>query len=178
MKKTMSVLASALCLLCSTHAHAALYKLDFEATDFIDTIDGTPASVDAVHGSILFSAASLVAPIDAIEAVNLVIGKHTYTKNEIGVIDYGDGNYLFGAVLNDVNSMQGGTDDFQLYAPSGTGKSAFVYAAPEESGKIWLSTPLTIAYTEQIADVPEPTSFALLLAGVGSLIGLRRRRRA
>lgn len=169
MKKIITALASGACLLCATSAHAALYKFEFETTNFRD-YDSIPPPDALVKGWITFTADSLGAPVTSIDAVDLTIAGHNYTPEEIGALSWSTDSYLFGGTALIVNGIGSGTNDF--YVTGG-------YLSYTVSGirGIWNSSNGIFSYTELVAEVPEPGSLALLLTGAGSLGAMLRRRR-
>lgn len=170
MKKIVTALAGAACLMCAATAHAGLYKFDFTATDFRPSFEGyPPPPQDSISGWIVFTADALGAPVTSIEDIDLTIAGHQYTVDEIGVLSWPSG-YLFGGTAWIINGISSGTDDFWV------SRYGMTYAASGRVG-IWDSYAITSSYTELVSEVPEPGSLALLLAGAGALGTMLRRRR-
>ena len=150
-------------------AHGAAYRFDFNASNFISEY-GNPVPADPVHGSITFQAASLGAEVEAILAVDLEINGHVYQVSEVGGYRFGTG-YLFGGLLNDVNSIVSKTNDF--WVQNQTGHEDLVYAIDTPVVDFWTSQKIEITITA----VPEPSTAALCLVGLAGVAALRGRRR-
>ena len=169
MKKIITALASAACLLCAATAQAGLYKYEFTATNFFADINtGEPAPQPAINGWITFTSESFGAPVTSITGIDLTIAGHKYTADEIGASPYRDA-YMFGGTIAGLNGVRTGVNDFILL----NNLMGFSVAGPS---RYWYGG-VTSSYTELYAEVPEPSSLALLLAGAGGLGALLRRRR-
>jgi len=173
MKKTITALAGAACLLCAATAQAGVYRFDFTATG-VHNVYGlpTPESQNSVNGSITFTADSLSAPITKINNVDLTIAGHVYTVEEIGTFRLSDESISFGGLVYGVTGIgpDGNYNDFRIDS------HIMSYTVSEKLG-YWQGFDVVSSYTELVAEVPEPNSLALLLAGAGGLGALLRRRR-
>ena len=169
MKKLITALAAAGCLLPS--AHAAVYRLDFTASNIVST-DGSTGLHDTIAGAILFARPSSPDGLPDIRAIDLTIGGHTYTAGEIAAQPRA-GGYAFGARVAGVEELASGRDDFYLFV---LGRyEGFGYTVSGVEGD-WTTRTVSASLVE-VNEVSEPGGLALVLAGTGALAGIMWRRR-
>lgn len=152
--------------------------------------DSAPTS--PVTGTITWEAASLTAPIESLTSISLIIGGHAYALDEVGFLSSSsDTMVIIGGTALGVVSVAAGTDDFWLmfdrssaeprqflYTAAGTGADfstmTFASFSISESSVV----PRSFAADPSDANaVPEPSTLALLAAGLaGAAFGRRRRQ--
>ena len=169
-----SIFAFALILLsvcAATYAHAIPITVSFQASGF-----PAGAPTDPVVGSLVYDAASTTSNINSLTSVNLTIAGHTFTVGELGFTSPFGSQQLIGGLLNGVNGIGSGTDDFLMQWNETTLIPVnFIYSTP---ASIVASTNFTqFSVTATVPTVPEPGSLALLLAGA-TCLGIARRWRS
>lgn len=165
-KRFSSAVIAAL-LLCTASAQAADYKLTFTASGF--GWPGVPAPQNVVTGSFIYSANMGSGLWAELKAVDLTIDGHVYTLAEIKA-DLFFGKPVIGVPVSGVAGVTQLTDDFYFFPVD----HYFVYAASNRA-YVWSTSDVTV-FTTQISAVPEPETYAMLLAGLG-LMGFAARRR-
>lgn len=168
-----SLLVGALCVFYSTVTHAAVYRMEFRAANFMNGYGAQQNPAIPIEGSIVFSAPSFGAEVTSIEAIDLEVGNHVYTVGEIASYKSPSG-FSFGAVLNGENRILVYTDDFYLFVSSI--RPNLMGFSRADLYPIWHTYDVAITVTELSSEVSEPVSIALFLAGASGL-GLARRRR-
>jgi len=152
-----------------TPAGAIPITVSFTAVSFTEFEESPPGPpTDPVTGSIVYDAASTTSNINALTSINLTIAGHTYLLSEVGFTSpFGINQSIFG-LLNGAFIFNG-TNDFDIRW-NGTTLSPFnfLYAASSTPG-IFLSSTFTQFSVTAAAAVPEPSSLALLAAGVAAL---------
>lgn len=163
--------ALAALLLCTASAQAANYKMTFTASGFYDM--GTNPQI--VTGSLLYSAATpYYSRWTALTGIDLTIAGHKFSLAEVGTFNYFGGTLSVGGLVTGVNGVSARTDDFYLSVLPGD--STFYYSLREYPGLFEAAT-VTKNVTE-VAAVPEPQTYAMLLAGLGLMGFVARRRKA
>jgi hypothetical protein len=171
MKTAIAALAVAASLALPGVASANIFKVNFTATEF-NTSNGSVPPQDTVAGSVLFAKPSSENGAPSVIGIDLTIGSHTYTIDEI-VADGRGGGYGFGGKASGLDGLANGTDDFYFYVLGRDERFGYTTAGIDGN---WGTRVLRLR-TEEIATVPEPGSLALLLIGAGGVGAIRRRRR-
>ena len=103
-------------------------------------------------------------------ALNLIVGGTTFDPLNAGLVQAGP-DVTIGGNASGVTVLAPSGDDFKFHfepGPGGTFSSFFDVFFEIRPGDSFFAT---------IEPMPEPSSWALLAAGIGSLVGLRRSRR-
>jgi hypothetical protein len=169
--RALGVAAISLCAFPLTPAFAIQVTLSFTATGF-----NAGAPTDPVTGSFTYDAPSITSDPTSLTAVNLTIGGHAYTLAEVGTAASG----AIGGVVNGVNTIAVGTDDFFLdWNPASSAPVFFAYSISSNSKKDFEGQNFT-QFSVTAAAVPEPSTWAMMalgFAGLG-LVGYRKTRGA
>nr|GEU28367.1 hypothetical protein [Tanacetum cinerariifolium] len=175
MFKRLSAGLVATLLLCTATVQAADYKYTFTATDF--SYGGFPGEilppVEVVTGSFEFSAAELSGQWANIRGIDVVIGSRRYGMNETSVLSGADFVIISGK-NGGFGAASPGENDFVFHAqyPSW---SYLEYS--EIQSPVWWAGAITTSISD-ITAVPEPETYAFLLAGLGLIGAVSRRRKA
>jgi PEP-CTERM motif len=155
-----------------TPAGAIPITVSFTAASFIELEEAVAAPMDPVTGSIVYDAASTMSNINSLTSINLTIAGHTYLLSEVGFISPAGSNQLIGGLSFGVGGILHHTDDFSIrWNQTTLIPFNFIYAATATgpAGGIFLSSTFSQFSVTAAAAVPEPSSLALLAAGVAAL---------
>jgi hypothetical protein len=176
MFKKFAVAVSAI-LLSMSMAHANDYKVNFSMSGFGPTQPGIgQAPFKTAYGSVIFSAASPDSDWDTLKAFSLTIGDVSYTMSDVKFANYI--NYTnVGGVLDDENHLHSGTNDFAFSVFHDDDSATLTYSSLSAPG-YWATDyqPVTFTQVGGVSPVPEPETYAMLLAGLGLLAMAARRR--
>lgn len=171
-RRTHLILATLIAL--APAARADVVTMSFSAGDFSS---GSPVS--SVSGQIVWTAASLSAPIDALVSIDLTVAGHAYLLSEIGFGTVPTG-FLIGGLPSGVNGISAGNDadDFLLIFDPGTSSFVqFTFAVAGGTSAIWSADSGDVSLRIEEGTVPEPGTFALVGATLLALAVPRRRVR-
>jgi hypothetical protein len=160
-------------LLSATCAQATEYKATFTAADF-HMSNGLSAPDSIVSGSFDFSAATASSLWDAIHGIDLVINGHRYGVGDVGVGAGSKRTLVGGNETGALTISSYYNDDFLLLR---SGEGFDFYYSIASANAIWLTSNVTMSIKE-VSAVPEPETYAMLLAGLGLMGAVVRRRKA
>ncbi|MES2740881.1 MAG: PEP-CTERM sorting domain-containing protein [Pseudomonadota bacterium] len=193
MFKRASALLGVTMLFFSAAAHSTDFRYEFTATGSFVKYGSFPTSDTRASISFVLWAPSPQEVPTLVKSVSAVLDGHTYSLSEVGIQAAGPGNFFIGGSLNGVTGMNYGTDDFYTYTNfrnfdfsvaggtalggpyPGQGTGLFNFTSSKHPDEVWDWTTYSQSYG-QIAAVPEPDTYGMLLAGLG-VIGLFSRRR-
>nr|WP_229258200.1 PEP-CTERM sorting domain-containing protein [Duganella margarita] len=176
-KKFAAVVCSVLLSMSGSMAHANDYKVNFSISGFGATQSGIgQAPFKTAFGSVIFSAASPSSDWDTLKAFSLTIGDVSYSMSDVAFANHA--NYTNVGGLSDENHLDTGTNDFAFSVFHDDETATLTYSSLVAPG-FWSSgyRPLTITQVGVVSQVPEPETYAMLLAGIGLLGGATLRRR-
>jgi hypothetical protein len=171
---SVAFLPAVLALCAVSGAKAEPITVLFEA-DSVQTnpSTGPPAPTNPVIGTIVYDAASTTSNINSLISINLTIDGHAYTLGEVGFAEAGVFQEV-GGVLNGVNTLDGGTNDFLLqWTESNFASPGLIYT---------VAGPASLAFSSftfsqfEVTATPEPSSVGLVLLGA-CWIWMRARKR-
>lgn len=142
---------------------AAPTQYHFTATNFT-AINGTSTS-PAVFGSFTLDGTTIT-------QIDLTLGTHTYTLDEVELVDPDSIIPMLGGRLNNANSVAWGTNDFWLRYWS-TGEF-FEFAYTTDAAVEFFTTNTG---TMTVSSVPVPAAAWLFGSGLIGLAGVARRRK-
>jgi opacity protein-like surface antigen len=176
MLKKFAAVASSL-LLSMSMAHANDYKVNFSMSGFGAVQPGVGmAPFKTAFGSVIFSAASAGSDWDTLKAFSLTIGDVSYSMSDVKFANHF--NYTNVGGLSDENHLDSGMNDFAFSVFHDDSTATLTYSSLVAPG-FWSSgsQAVTITQVGMVSQVPEPETYAMLLAGLGLLGGVARRRR-
>lgn len=171
-RRTHLILAALIAL--APAARADVVTMSFSAGDF-----GSGSPVSSVSGQIVWTAASLISPIDALVSIDLTVAGHTYLLSEIGFGTVSSG-VLIGGLPSGVNGISAGNDadDFLLvFDPATSSFVGFTFAVAGMTSSIWFADSGDVSLRIEEGTVPEPGTYALVGATLLALAVPRRRAR-
>lgn len=157
-------------------AQAADYKIEFSISGFNAVAPGMDAApFDAASGTIIFSASSPESDWDAVKTFSLTIGNVSYSLTDAEFANYGYYTNV-GGIPGGENILNSGTNDFAFSVFHDQGSATLSYSSAAGSGIWYRDLQISILPDTATSVVPEPETYAMLLAGLG-LMGVAARRR-
>jgi len=163
-KSIAAAAAAALLAIAGSTSAATLYSFDFTAN--------TPGPTPFHSGSFSFSFEDPLLP--TLLSIDFAIGGTTFTTANADIIFF-FGNYLLGGTQSSPGGIIMGSDDFWLiFNPETSLASQFRYSQVGSEGGSGL---VSMSPATSTGAIPEPATWAMLIAGFGGVGSLMRRRR-
>lgn len=175
MFKTIAAIAGAL-LLTTSAVQAADFKVDFSFTGFRPVEPGVGrAPFENAIGSFVYSASSAQSSWTSLKEFGLAIGDVNYSLSDVGFMNGGDSTIL-GGNPDSAEGLQSGTDDFAFSVFRDQAGVSLTYSSMNAPG-YWYVADQKVTITELRSAVPEVETYAMLLAGLGLMGAVARRRK-
>jgi hypothetical protein len=181
MLKYLSAIALATTGLFILPAQAADYKVEFSASNFYAMADDyhTPPQ-EVVTGSFTYSAATMYSAWTALKAVDLSIAGHRYALSDVSFASDASA-YTYGGALDNggLREYQNNFEFNYFHIPSGPYYGTYLGLSYTVEGRpfVFVSTPSQVVSVTELAPVPEPGIYAMLLVGLGAIGSVAARRR-
>ena len=184
MEETIMKKSYLLCTLCAVllaaiplrTVHAIPIHLEFIVSNFGLGTGGSAAPQDIVSGSILYEALSITSTIDSLAAIDLTIGTHTYSIDEVGYAYFAGTapRQCIGGEFNSFCNVGPSDYDFRIRWYQNT-LIPLDFAYSIGSGETWGTIDFD-AFS--ITAVPIPPALFLFGSGLLGLVGMARRKQA
>lgn len=165
-------------MLATSCVQAADYKLEFSVSGFQAPGPGIgPAPFDSAALSLVFSAAAPRSDWTALKDFSLQIGNVSYSLGDVGYQNLTTSTNIQ-SNLNPGSGPLYGTNDFtfDLFHDE---QFVYLFYTSVTAPGVWGVAELPVTITEMTASaVPEVQTYAMLLAGLGLMGALARRRKA
>jgi hypothetical protein len=163
---------AALVLLACSAAQAGLVTLDFTASSLGQwTFNGYTPVPGSVTGQFKYLSAGLDAPIESLVSVDLLIGGHQYTTDELSFDNSRTGYLAIGAATDVFAASPGSNDFWFIFGPD----FDFAYSTTFDD---YLTTADSVTSNAVFAEnaVPEPATWGLMALGLAALAASRKQR--
>jgi hypothetical protein len=135
---------------------------------------------EVVTGSFTYSASSMYSAWTALKAIDLSIAGHRYALSDVSFTSDASGYVDGGALDHGALVEYKNTFEFSYFnIPSGPYSGAYLglWYTVEGQPFVFVSTPSLVVSVTELAPVPEPETYAMLLAGLGVIGSAAARRR-
>jgi hypothetical protein len=175
-------------LFCSVSAYAddgawqhQVLRFDFVATNFVDEYDNTTPPQSSVTGSITLDVIDRNSVLGSVTAVNMAINGRTYQPSDLEwyYIPNNSNAEIGHYYISTHSPNSSATDGVFLYFlsdPNPLHQEVSMQYSSLGSFGLYTAMDVTGGITNVTPAVPEPGTYAMMLAGVG-VVGLLSRRR-